>query len=443
MHCRTKLFARRFNFERLENRTLLAGNVTTNFVGGLLTLTGDAAANSIQLTQLSNGDWRVKGIGTKINGTNSVPKFTGVTDITTELKASNDTVSITKGTITGELDVDDGAPNGGNDTVLLNKFNVGGVDLDLADGNDTAVVTNCQVAEVLDFDMGKGNDVVQLSNSSADDLDVDGNVGNDVAVVNNFKATTSLDVDLGNSGQDNDVATVTNSSAGIDGIDVNVDVGSNVVTMRNCTSVGLIQIYVGGSNETTVTNVVSVSNCHTDDQFDISGSPGNDVFVVNNVTAEDGSKILADEGSNVISINKLNVLSGQTTIQTGDGNDVIAVTNSKFNSTGTTDTSPPFPVYLSIETNGGNDAVTMVNDTVIDGANINTGDGTDAVSLNKVNAAAIDVGLEGGNYDTLAVVNSTALLAAFSGGNNTGDTLVQSHNHFDTETHTGFDSVIG
>jgi hypothetical protein len=188
---------------------------------------------------------------------------------------------------------------------------------------------------------------------------------------------------------------------------------------------------------------VSVSNCHTDDQFDISGSPGNDVFVVNNVTAATSSTITAGDGSNVISINKLNVLSGQTNIQTGDGNDVIAITNSKFNSTGTADTSSPFPVFLSIETNGGNDVVTMVNDTVIDGANINTGDGTDAVSLNKVNATAIDVGLEGGNYDTLAVVNSTAQQAAFSGGNNTGDTLVQAHNDFELESHTNFQYVIG
>ncbi len=87
--------------ECLENRPLLAGNVTTNFSGGLLTLTGDAAANNVQITQLASGAWQVKGIGTKIDGSNAAATFSGVTDISSDLMAGNDTLSILKGNITG------------------------------------------------------------------------------------------------------------------------------------------------------------------------------------------------------------------------------------------------------------------------------------------------------------------------------------------------------
>ena len=68
---RTRSYGRPRRFELLETRSLLAGNVGVIQTGGLLTITGDAAANNVQISQLANGDWLVKGIATKINGANS------------------------------------------------------------------------------------------------------------------------------------------------------------------------------------------------------------------------------------------------------------------------------------------------------------------------------------------------------------------------------------
>jgi len=98
---------------------------------------------------------------------------------------------------------------------------------------------------------------------------------------------------------------------------------------------------------------------------------------------------------------------------------------------------------LDIETGDGNDAVVIANVSVIDAANIDTGGGTDSVAISKMNATAILVSLEEGNYDTLAIANSTAEQARFDGGGNTVDTLVQSHNNFDLESHTNYQYVIG
>ena len=56
-------------FEGLEDRLLLAGNITSVLAGGVLTLTGDALANQVQLTVGTNGQMVATGLtGTTING---------------------------------------------------------------------------------------------------------------------------------------------------------------------------------------------------------------------------------------------------------------------------------------------------------------------------------------------------------------------------------------
>ena len=55
MRLKTKSHIRRFHFERLENRTLLAGNVTTVLYSGELHISGDNANNNIQISQLPTG----------------------------------------------------------------------------------------------------------------------------------------------------------------------------------------------------------------------------------------------------------------------------------------------------------------------------------------------------------------------------------------------------
>jgi hypothetical protein len=64
--------------ESLEARDLPAGTVTAAFAGGVLTLTGDAQANSLEV-RISNGNVTLKGTkGTAIAGGTS---FAGVVDI--------------------------------------------------------------------------------------------------------------------------------------------------------------------------------------------------------------------------------------------------------------------------------------------------------------------------------------------------------------------------
>src|ERR1700690_4116414 len=89
-------------FERLENRALLAGNVMVAVNGGELDITGDNANNSIQVTQLTSGAWKVTGIGTHINGGTAPFTTSGAdpvtADIVIKLRGGSDSVKVSNGT---------------------------------------------------------------------------------------------------------------------------------------------------------------------------------------------------------------------------------------------------------------------------------------------------------------------------------------------------------
>src|SRR5688572_14089032 len=59
--------SRPLRIEMLESKLPLAGNIAAAFAGGILTLTGDAANNSMYLTG-TGGVVRVMGLGTLVNG---------------------------------------------------------------------------------------------------------------------------------------------------------------------------------------------------------------------------------------------------------------------------------------------------------------------------------------------------------------------------------------
>jgi hypothetical protein len=57
------------SFERLELRELMAGNVTAAATSGNLFVTGDNAANLLQMTEVSGNRWKITGLaGTKVSG---------------------------------------------------------------------------------------------------------------------------------------------------------------------------------------------------------------------------------------------------------------------------------------------------------------------------------------------------------------------------------------
>src|SRR4051812_28028823 len=168
---------RKLRFEYLEDRAMLAGNVSAifdNTVGGPLELTGDGAANKISISQVGENSFRVSGINTKLvigtpGSTLRVNSFVfeNVSDLTLNMNGGNDFVGIANTTINGFLTIDMGE---GND--VLTMFNVheivptettGLASITLGSGNDVAVLVHVSSTADISIDAGDGRDSVTLT----------------------------------------------------------------------------------------------------------------------------------------------------------------------------------------------------------------------------------------------------------------------------------------
>ena len=212
-----KIFAtRRLQLESLENRELMAGNVSVAFHNGDLYITGDGAANDVQVRQSSPGVYKITGqthynAATKINGNaNGTSTATGVYgNVFVSLGGGDDHLDFGTGdarliTVPKNLSIDMGAGNdwanvrdvktGGNlavhtgtgkDNTHIYKAEVGG-SLFVEDPSsvnsgdyDKASVNSCKVKGQIQFIFRGGNDSAEITSSTADRVYADLGNGND------------------------------------------------------------------------------------------------------------------------------------------------------------------------------------------------------------------------------------------------------------------------
>jgi hypothetical protein len=112
--------------EKLEDRLTPAGNVTSSFTGGSLTLTGDALANAITISENGSGQIVVTpdaGTNTTLDGNTAAESFTLTGSLTVALGAGNDSVffDLTNPiTIPGSLSITYGSATGDKHTEANN-----------------------------------------------------------------------------------------------------------------------------------------------------------------------------------------------------------------------------------------------------------------------------------------------------------------------------------
>ena len=181
--------SRKLSLERLEDRSLMAGNVTAVVSGGYLNITGDDLANSISIEATATaGTYRIHGqvagaAQTKVNNVDtSVPgnfvEVTGVKQgVKIELKGGDDRVSFgstaqTSTSLPRWLEIDTGI---GNDVVEIGRAGnaAGGIDpvalaviirtqltIDTGEGNDQVSLANVNARKQIKIDTGAGDDQV-------------------------------------------------------------------------------------------------------------------------------------------------------------------------------------------------------------------------------------------------------------------------------------------
>lgn len=261
-------------FEALEDRVLLAGNVTVAFnAAGAIVVTGDNAANQIGIQDLDgDGSYTIVGFsGTTVNYSAAVVA-SGIFDAD-----DADFNVFGAGAVAGDtLIVNLGK---GNDELFVTDSGFGGdlaagvnLTVNMGAGNDLVDVLGVGsiFLDAVKIDLGAGNDELILDNFGATTVSVSGAAGNDEITLQNFGANT-----VGVSGgAGSDLISVTN--AGMDKLGVSGGAGKDGVQLDGL-FVNHAKITLGGNNDG-----ASITNSVFDLSFTLKGGGGKDNVEIGN-----------------------------------------------------------------------------------------------------------------------------------------------------------------
>lgn len=235
--------------QKLEDRSLLAGNVTAQMIGQTAFVTGDSADNNTQIL-VDNGNVVVRGLdGTTING------------------STDDFVLATGTSLPGSLIASFGD---GNDTFTLDGISVGRhAWIAGGNGNDSlAVMGSSTIGFNLRMDGNAGDDVLSVQDSTVTGTPtLVGGIGNDMIIMSNSIAGNNLTIFAG---AGNDDVVVDDSQVGVD-TRVFGQQGDDDIVFRNATLFDDVFIYAGAGSD-----IVLFDSTAVGDKSWIFGQSGTD-----------------------------------------------------------------------------------------------------------------------------------------------------------------------
>jgi len=395
--------------ESLEPRLAPAGTLTLSTAGGVLTITGDAADNGIQILDVpGTGQWQISDFGGLtttflLNGAMvaSGTTFAAQTAIKAVLGDGNDEMMI--------------LPSAAPSSMLL----PGGINVSAGKGNDEFFIgtssTQVLVTGAVTVDMGEGNDLfdatltaiytgaVKITSGLGDDtVRIDGNTADQV-----FQK--GLTVDMGK-GDNTFAATVLRLAvtgafnlldAGDVGVTPDILFSSDTVTMD-----GTAAITIGAGN-----SIVTVGDETTDlYQFGaglkIAAGAGNDTIAFNGRQTYAGAVIVdLKDGANTTRIEDNSVFAAPSlAINGGLGDDKVFLDNSSI-----TVINAALAMNLG---NGNNEFQTLMSvDLTVGSLSLLAGTGTDTVnytgaSLRVLGAMTLNLGAGNSNVDLAPTVSA-------------------------------------
>lgn len=160
---------RRLSFQQLENRALMAGDLSAKVVGGDLVISGGVLSNGVQITAGAvPGTVRVEGLPragftTKINHQSAPLTFHVSRNLVIDLGDGDNLVKADGLRLPGSLRINTGS---GSDTLKINGSSIGrDVILDTGAGNDRAELTNDVVKGRVEARQRHGDDYFALLGS--------------------------------------------------------------------------------------------------------------------------------------------------------------------------------------------------------------------------------------------------------------------------------------
>jgi len=349
---------RRLFAEGLENRALLAGNVTASVSGGTLTITGDAGGNGVSVQEISAGRYWVTGFNvsggaTTVNGQNG-QIVSGVTnDINVDLNGGDDVfvmanraerradlASRLSGGTAGPITASPETPSA---SVDVGRTRVpGNLTINTDEGND-----GVGTAAIVGSDDIKGFDYGGIANIITGD-------DNDRVIATFTMAFDDLLIQTGD-GAD---SVNTSGSGAYDFLFADLGSGNDVFASSNSRGFHS-QVYGGDGDDN-----IQVSDYRFKEEVFLNGGSGNNRI---SATLLEGNLLSITTGAGADSIRVQSSRShGDFIVNSGDGNDGVALDNAHADHGGT----------LSVALAGGNDTLRASNSTAED-ANFDGGDGDD------------------------------------------------------------------
>jgi hypothetical protein len=312
----------RLSVERLEDRALMAGNVTASVQRGVLVITGDASDNAITVNWVQKNTYQVlsaeaNSANTTVNGVDSTTAnpqtFSGVTKgIRIVMNAGNDTVTFgapdsTAFAVAGYLQIDMGA---GNDTVNLGRN-------ETVANNVTTPENEVSIGASVSIAMGNGNDTVNITNTTiARDLVIHADVHGLVPSSLDGSDTVNFATTFTPEGGETAVFPVTVGGKAT----IMLGGGSDTLNMANFTAAkGLLVGDLGGNLNMNVTD----SRVGGELKLQKAGGASNTINV-DNVTA---GTLRLNTGNGVDTITVRDSIFERLYMNTADGKDIITIGN--------------------------------------------------------------------------------------------------------------------
>jgi hypothetical protein len=466
----------RWAIERIEDRTLLTGNVIAHVVAGNLVVVGDNKANEIGLQSTSGGKLELVSLDgtTTINGSSSPFTTSAVTGgVSIALGSGNDVVDV------GDTSLATSLPHGlliilgnGADQVQIENTSIGGSIVILGgNGGDTIAIGSPSTSA----DVSVGADVAIVGGNGADTIAVfDADITDDLAIIDgngNDHVQVGFDEGLGIIGQDEDATGHVNVGhdlsitvgSGLDHVavaDVNVTNNLIVVTGNGSdevllgaahtpdtdqspfTSLVYGQVTVGGSLTVLLADPPSLFGPSFSNSFD--NFCGTNVNLSSIITFAEGQgsestaawccgfggwcggrtdPSVASETNTLLLVDV--TVNGNTTITASGGNNQIGVLD-----------GPTFGGAFTIVTGSGNDSIVLASNGFLGKVLISSGGGTDTIGLaqNYFQSAVTVTG--GSGSDTfLQTQNQAGFANTYVSG---PPTVISIANNLPNETPTQF-----
>ncbi|HYF37156.1 MAG TPA: hypothetical protein VD994_17785, partial [Prosthecobacter sp.] len=380
--------------EGLEPRLAPAGLVALNLSSGVLTITGDALANDLQITDAGGGNWAVSSTagGTtqfSLNGGPASPLavFAAPKTIRATLGIGDDRIDLLGLQMTGTLTING---NDGHDSVLLSGVGVtGAVLIDTGNGDDTIDFTSTQLAYTTTVRMGAGDDYLTAG-------------GNLV-----FGRGLSADLNTGDNTLDINAASLS--------------ANGNISVLASGTSVETQGFLLAvGSGQVTGAVTLRTSTASATD-FQIGSLAGDDFRVTGGLTLQAGG------GNDLVTLREKIQVGGTLNIQLSNGNNEVVTTGLDTLKAGN----------LTYGGGAGSDKVTLAGNTVqiTNSLGFVGGSGSNLLDLNSATSLRVGGRLSytGGVLDDSLYIDGPDAaiggLVSFSGSNGSN--------------YLGFDAVLG